>query len=92
MSQRITFSLPDKVVEALEAKAAVFEMTPGELIQHRLLMSAMGVDLPFNLAVVLEIKAEEPAEPSLQEMELVLEPERPALPSPPPQPRSDDKV
>lgn len=72
MSQRITFSLPDNVVAALEAKATPFEMTPGELIQHRVLMSAMGVDLPFNLAVVLEIKAEEPAEPPLAQTDLPL--------------------
>ncbi len=57
MSKQISMTLPDIVVEAMEKKGAQFELTAGEFLKQRVLMSAQGADVPLALGdVVLQLR------------------------------------
>lgn len=50
MSKQLTITLPDIVAAAMEAKGKPFELTGGEWLKNRLIMSVQGCDVPLGLA------------------------------------------
>lgn len=50
MSKQLTMTIPDVVAAAMDAKGKPFELTGGEWLKQRLMMSVQGCDIPLGLA------------------------------------------
>lgn len=50
MSKQLTITVPDIVAAAMEAKGKPFELSGGEWLKNRLIMSVQGCDVPLALA------------------------------------------
>jgi hypothetical protein len=59
MSKQLNITVPDVVYAALAAKGKPFDLTAGEFLKGRLMMSVQGADVPLGLASYLTT-AQEP--------------------------------